>query len=136
MRWSVLVMMVAALLAAPLVMAQNGLIADIPFPFITAGKTQVAGEWVLTVLPTSGQHVLALKNTDGRDGVLILANSWYRPAAAQPSLTFNRYGDRYFLSEIRMPGTTGFYIFPDKQEKDLRLAGMKPEQTVTFARLR
>jgi hypothetical protein len=135
MRWSVLAVL-AALLAAPLVMAQEGgVVENIPFPFIAAGKTLAAGEWTLMRVGTGAAHIWTLRN--GRKyAVLLVANSVYKPLDGDTKLTFNRYGQQYFLSEIWLPGQTGYTIYPCKQERALRVAGVKPERTVMFARLR
>lgn len=136
MRWSVLAVL-AALLAAPPVMAQyNSVVADIPFPFIVSGKTHAAGEWTLMKVSSGPAHVWLLKDVDGRNSALAVANSDYKQLSAETKLTFNRYGEQYFLSEIWMPGEVGYYLPPSKQEKALRVAGLRPERTVMFARLR
>jgi hypothetical protein len=35
-----------------------------------------------------------------------------------PELVFHRYGDRYFLREIRLPDNAGFSIPQSRQERD------------------
>jgi hypothetical protein len=136
MRWSVLAVL-AALLAAPLVMAQDaGVVANIPFPFIVSGKTHAAGEWTLIKVGTVAAHIWLLKDSALKNVELLAANSGYKRFDEQTRLTFNRYGEQYFLSEIWLPGQVGYIIWPSRQEKALRVAGVKPERTVMFARLR
>lgn len=135
MRWS-LAIVLAALLAAPLAVAQNTVVADIPFPFAVAGKAFPPGEWTMARVDTGGVPLCMIKDRESRDALLVVANVVYKPPDGQTRLVFNRYGDRYFLSVIWLPDTRGYYFIPMKEERDLRLAGIRPERTVMFARLR
>lgn len=136
MKWGV-VAVLAALLAAPAMMAQGTrVVADIPFPFHVNDKTFAAGEWTLTKTESAGVHLWILKDREFRSVMLFATNYAYRPLSSDTLLTFNRYGDQYYLSEIWTPGEVGSYLPPGKKEKALPLAGVKAERTVMFARLR
>lgn len=136
MKWGV-VAVLAALLAAPAMMAQGTrVVADIPFPFHVYDKTFAAGEWTLTKTESAGVRLWILKDREFRSMMLFAANYAHRPLSNDTLLTFNRYGDQYYLSEIWTPGEVGSYLPPGRKEKALRLAGVKAERTVMFARLR
>lgn len=136
MKWFVMTIC-AALLAAPAA-AQMRVVADIPFPFVAAGKTHAAGEWVLFRIDGSAVPVMQLARADGGDSTLAVGNVAYRYQTDKTGgqLIFNRYGNRYFLSEIWGAGTLGTRLPPSREEKALRVAGLSPERTVMFARLR
>lgn len=80
---------------------------SIPFDFVIAGKTLPAGEYVVersTLFSASG---LSIRNVDKNAGVYVLTadvESNARPSDSK--LVFNRYGDRYFLSEFWTAGQT------------------------------
>jgi hypothetical protein len=136
MQWSMVVVL-AALLSAPSMMAQGPrIVADIPFTFHVNENTYPAGQWMLTKTESAGLHLWILKDVELRSVMLFPANAAYRPLRNDTLLTFNRYGDQYFLSEIWTPGEVGSYLPPGRREKSLRLAGGKPARTVMFARLR
>src|SRR3954469_13369517 len=83
--------------AAPAAEAQD-LRANIPFEF-HAGKTMLAaGTYDIT--QPYGTSVVQLRTSGG--GVILMGDaSSPRQREAQAQLTFNRYGDRYFLSAVR-----------------------------------
>jgi hypothetical protein len=137
MRHSVLAMILAALLAAPLVMAQISLHATVPFAFNARGHTLPAGEWTLARIDAlAAGHVWTLKDSEWRGQLLVVGNAAYRQPDGRTSLMFNCYSGRCFLSEIRWPGGAGTHLPACEAEKNLLLAGVKPERTVLFARLR
>lgn len=136
MKWSVTAVL-AALLAAPSLMAQGTrLVADIPFAFHVNDQTFAAGEWTLMKTESARTYLWILKDQDLKSVMLFAANCAYRPLSSNTVLTFNRYGDEYYLSEIWTPGEVGSYLPPGRKEKALRLAGVKSERTVMFARVR
>ena len=52
-------------------------------------------------------------------------------------LVFNRYGDRYFLSGIRIEGSSLTYQVPaGRAEKEMRAANLATSQTSLLAALR
>ena len=88
----------SAIIAPVGLMAQAPIHATIPFDF-TVGKTILtAGDYrVKEIAPT----VLSVQSMDGKFYTLVLVNgSSARAATGKVHLTFNRYGDQYFLSRI------------------------------------
>lgn len=133
-----LVAVLAALLAAPHVVAQNiKVVADIPFQFLAGGEARSAGTWTITRISLA-VPLFQITGDDNRKAMLVLGHpayrSWSGPREAK--LVFNRYGDRYYLSEVWDHGEIGAYFVPCKEERALRLAGMKADRTVTYARMR
>ncbi len=51
-------------------------------------------------------------------------------------LCARRYGKKQGLRSNRSTGVAVVYFTPRKEEKALRLAGVKPERTVMFVRVR
>lgn len=138
MRWRIAVVLVA-LLAAPLVMAQSlRVVADIPFQFQAGLASQSAGQWEVARIPSIAVPVLQIRDKQSGRATLVVGNPVYRSEfdAREAKLVFNRYGDRYYLSEVWGGGVVGVYLPPCKEEKALRLAGVKADRTVMHARLR
>ena len=92
--------------------------ASIPFEFQVAGKAMPAGDYVISTL---AQGTLLLKNVDGRNSIMTLANSVHRAGGDTPGqLQFNRYEGVYFLSRVWAPGAADGRSMPKSQhEKEL-----------------
>jgi hypothetical protein len=133
-----LTVILAALLAAPLALGQFKVVADVPFPFVAGGKIHAAGEWSIDRIDTGATPLLRFSNRAAKDAVLLAGNTAYRELreASAAKLIFNRYGEKYFLSEVWPAGTVGTQFPMSREEKALLRAGGVPERTVMFARLR
>jgi hypothetical protein len=88
-----------ALLVAACAFGQQRLTADIPFEFTLANKVMPAGHYDISTTST----LVLLRCDQSRTEAFSLAN---RAAAGdngntQSRLEFNKYGDKYFLAEVR-----------------------------------
>jgi hypothetical protein len=89
---------------------------DIPFKFIAAGKVHQPGAYEVQV--SDSQAVLTLiphKRKEAASTLLVLT----RLAAPATPLTegrvvFDKAGDRYYLSELWVPGLDGFLTHAEK----------------------
>ena len=97
--------------------AQN-IRATIPFEFQVAGRAMPAGDYVISA-PSQG--FLLLKNADGRNAILALANAAHRAGSDNPGqLQFTRYEGVYFLSKVWAPGAADGRSMPQStHEKEL-----------------
>jgi len=71
-----------------------------------------------------------------RHSAILLSQPEGRTAVDRPQLVFHKYGDQYFLREIRLAGNTGFSLPESKQERQVeeRIAGRTtPERIVVLA---
>jgi len=95
----------ALLLAASSAFAQTHLRANIPFDFIVDKAKLAAGEYDISTLGFATEKTLLLRNSDAKTARMINVNvvQANRPAS-QTKLVFQRYGDRYFLSQIWVEG--------------------------------
>jgi hypothetical protein len=82
--------------------------ANVPFAF-TAGTTSLpAGTYNLSTLPG---HTDAFMIRSLLHGVIILSQqSGSSRKDVAPALVFDRYGDQYFLREIRLPDNVAFEL--------------------------
>jgi hypothetical protein len=105
------------MLAANLKAQSYQLEATIPFAFNVDKKACPAGEY--SVNRSAGDSYSILRNSHGACSLLV-ANSETLEGKGSPRLVFNRYGEKYFLSEIWSDQTTGSRLAPGKLEKESR----------------
>ena len=122
MKKHAVTLLILALVALPgLVNAQSRHVikANVPFEFVANGKTMPAGECTIEVR-SDGQNILWI--SAGDQHLFALPNSTESlKASDKTKLVFDRYGDRYFLSEISREGESRGYELPvSKLEKELR----------------
>ncbi|HEV8371086.1 MAG TPA: hypothetical protein VGQ39_24290 [Pyrinomonadaceae bacterium] len=94
---------------------------SIPFAF-NAGDTMLpAGKYrVHVVNPSSDRCVLQISGTDGTR-VMIKTMDVQGSPSEEAKLTFKRYGDQYFLTQVWMAAeSSGFETPTSKAEKSLR----------------
>jgi hypothetical protein len=81
----------------------NDLSADIPFAFHVGQTRFPAGEYTIRCTNSSSDRkVLELRRKKGGAGILIQTNSVIDRNKEGARLVFNRYGDRYYLSQAWM----------------------------------
>lgn len=109
--------------------------AQIPFTFSVASTGFSAGKCDIT-LPYQMPHVVLLKCDGVSSGVFAVTSPVGGVLPIQQSkLVFNRYGDRYFLSEIRIAGQAYAHRLPrSKVERELAVAQRGTDQIVLALR--
>jgi hypothetical protein len=79
--------------------------ANIPFDFVVGDKTLAAGEYTVGTITGSSSDGIAVQSTDGRHNAIRLTNTVQANAPKERAqLTFERYGESYFLAQIWAPG--------------------------------
>jgi len=108
--------------------------ADVPFKFVVAGRTLPKGEYTIRTLHGT-DHALSIIG-DGQKPSIFLAHSCLSLKSVQTKLVFNRYGDRYFLSEIWTEGNDAGYQLA-RSRRELEMARNDTvEKLVVLAELR
>lgn len=110
------------------------LVAQVPFEFKVGDQFIPAGR--CEILSTAeNRWSLAIRNTNARVTTIAWAStSESKYAAGTYALIFNRYGDRYFLAEIRLEGSNENYrLPPSKAEAELRAQNEKGAEEVLIA---
>ena len=95
-----------------------------PFDFSVGRNALPAGEY--HVVPI-GEFALAIRQPNGRNAVFFLTNA-AAAAISKPTattVTFRRYGNRYFLSEMLNRGR-GWEVPPSRMEKELAKSSVTP----------
>ena len=126
--------LLSLMVAAQVVEAQEPVVVNIPFEFVAGKMTLPPGEYRVEKLE-QGSSVVLLHCVHQSQSALVMT----LPAGAivPPSdgkLVFNKYGDRYFLSEYWSAGSSSGRMIPKSaREKELFiLAGNQAQAQVTL----
>jgi hypothetical protein len=112
-------------------------VAQVPFEFVVNNQIIPAGECVVNTLSMDGR-VLAIGNIGAHKSALAQSSKVeIKAASGDTVLVFNHYGDRYFLSSIRVEGSDRTYKLPESRgEAELRAQNVTASQTNLVATLR
>ena len=123
----------ALLLAASACIAQTkgDVVAVIPFPFVVAGHTLMAGRYIVSPL---NDNALRIHESRG-PGMLVPTNAAQRSESDNSSkLVFHRYEDTYFLSQVWITGNDrGREVRRSRAEREMATKTMQKANTVVAA---
>jgi hypothetical protein len=72
-------------------------------------------------------NAVAIQESRGEIGLVTLAQSIKTPGGSEAKLIFRRYGDRYFLSEARLPNVdAGRKFYVTEEEVEMAETQLKP----------
>lgn len=75
------------------------LTVDVPFEFVAGGMNLPAGQY--DVFHVMSPDWIMLKNSDAHSTAVLLVHVSSLPGGqSNPKLVFNRYGEKYFLSQV------------------------------------
>jgi len=95
--------------------------ANIPFAFDVRNATLPAGTYYVT-LATLFDDVIEVKSVDGRKSAIVMAPGIVEQAeAGQSRLVFQRIGDKYFLAQVWVQGSSIHRDVP-KGKLEIKLA--------------
>ena len=123
------------LLAAPLVAAAQSqrIVTQVPFKFTVGTVEMPAGEYIVQLAGETG--VLTVANPDAKRSVFVLTVANLGKKSPGAAVVFHRYGDRYFLAELRI-GSSGtvYTLQPTKLEKEFRARNLPTEDILLASR--
>jgi hypothetical protein len=92
---------------------------EVPFAFAAGKTTLPAGTYVVKALAA---NTLLVRSLDGEHASIVTTIS-VEPAGdlGRSEVAFNRYGDSYFLAQVRPAASTQYYGVPTTKEEE-RLA--------------
>jgi predicted transposase YbfD/YdcC len=114
---------------------QGKLVAHIPFDFYVQNQKFEAGDYIVeSVSKQSSQTNLVIRQKDGDAKKLVMMLPKVvrnNGRDTQAVMAFNRYGEDYFLSEIRNPSESfGAQLPRSRAEKKLARQFGKPEREI------
>jgi hypothetical protein len=121
-KWLVVVtLVVLSGMAAAQLIGSTKVVAEVPFEFMVANKIVPAGECFVEAATMDGK-TLVIRNTEAKVALLSTSSqSEGKQEASHYALVFKHYGDRYFLSAIKLQGSNITYRLPEsKVEAELR----------------
>lgn len=132
----VILLLLSGLMAAQS-LTKRSVVAQVPFEFVVNNQIIPAGDCVVSSLSMDRQ-ILAIGNVRAHKSALAQSSKVEMKAASSDTvLVFNHYGDRYFLSSIRVEGSDITYTLPEsKGEAELRAQNRTASQTNLVARAR
>jgi len=95
-----------------------GVRANVPFEFNVGDKTLPAGKIRVREM-TTNSGALAISNLDKGQHAIRIAHAVNPNKADQAKLVFRRYGNRYFLAQVWIPGYDGLELNKSKSERAL-----------------
>jgi hypothetical protein len=121
-NWLVVVtLVVLSGMAAAQRIGSTKVVAQVPFEFMVANKIVPAGECVVQAANDDGR-ILMIRNTEAKVALMSTSSQAEgKQDASDYALVFQHYGDRYFLSGIKLQGSNITYLLPEsKVEAELR----------------
>lgn len=114
---------VSLLISVPNTYAQS-VTTTVPFAFTVGRSEMPAGTYIIS--PVS-QSVIAIRDRNTGKGVLSFVRpEWRGNSDSTPKLVFNKYGSRYFLSQVRRGfGSDVMRLPTSKLERELRIASTR-----------
>ena len=132
----VMLMLLSSLMAAQS-LSSSDVVAQVPFDFMVNNKIIPAGECIVQAVDLDAR-VVTIRNVAAKKS--LLARSSHEEANKSADLTvlvFNRYGNRYFLSEIRLEGSAETYKLSESRvETELRAQNAPASQKTLLASLK
>ena len=99
------VLVLSSMAATQVARAQESMVVDIPFAFTAGNATLPAGEYRVQKLDRNSA-VLFVHCWDARASALVITNAAQaKETQTESKLVFNRYGNRYFLSQVWNAGS-------------------------------
>lgn len=114
------VMALTAMATTRVAQAQELLAVNIPFDFV-AGNTQLpAGEYNVRVSAQTHTIILISRRDSATSAFLVTNAAVSAEPQSESKLVFNRYGERYFLSQVWTEGNSqGRQLLKSAREKEM-----------------
>ena len=112
----------SAVMGSSLMLAQSGAgKADIPFGFYVRDTPLPAGSYTVREASTPG--ILQIVNNETGNSIVVMAPPNRSGDTSDSKLVFNKYGNRYFLSELWLAGASSVDCVPKgKLEREISKA--------------
>jgi hypothetical protein len=128
-----LTLLFVPLLAVAQMKPTERIVTQVPFKFMVGDAAMPAGECTV-LLANENNSVLLVGSSDAKHWVYAPSTPNLGKKASDAALTFHRYGDRYFLTEVRIGNSRSIYTFkPSKLEKELRAQNVSGTEEILLA---
>src|SRR6202171_3965810 len=137
-NWLVVVaLVVLSGMAAAQRIGSTRIVGQVPLDFMVANKIVPAGEYTVQAFTMDG-NTLVIRNAEAKVGLVSPSSqSEGKQDASNYALVFKHYGDRYFLSGIKLEGSKITYCLPEsKVEAELRAQNASATEETLLASLK
>jgi hypothetical protein len=124
----------SVIVAAQVAQAGEPMLVNIPFAFVAGDATLPAGEYRVETLEQNSA-VLLIHCWDARLATFVVTNpAQAKELQSQSKLVFNRYDNRYFLSQVWKAGSNrGRQLSKSPKEKEMaQLARLETKGEITL----
>ena len=134
-KWiSALVLVAAPLMAAAQMKPAERIVTQVPFKFTVGAVEMPAGEYTVQLANEKGAAVLTVGNPEAKRSVYVLTVANLGKKSENAAMVFHRYGDRYFLTELRIEDSRTVYTLPPtKLEKEFRAQNIPASEDILLA---
>jgi hypothetical protein len=122
------------ILAVAQMVSSTKIVGQVPFPFMVGNKHVPAGQY--TVEPaTEGGPTLAIRGVDAKVSLFTLATpTLSEKASGSYALVFHKYGEKAFLTSIKIAGDRTVYQIPESRaEAELRAQNVSGTEEILLA---
>ena len=128
-----LMLLFVPLIAVAQMKPTERIVTQVPFKYMVGDTAMPAGECTV-LLANENNSVLLVGSTVARHWVYAPTTPNLGKKASDAALTFHRYGDQYFLTEVRVGNFCSIYTFrPTKLEKELRAQSVSETEEILLA---
>lgn len=133
-KWiSALMLLFVPLIAVGQMKPTERIVTQVPFKFMVGNAAMPAGECTV-VLVNENSSLMLVGSSDAKHWVYASTIPDLGKKASNTTLTFHRYGDRYFLTEVRVGDSRSSYTFkPSKLENELRAQNVPATEEILLA---
>jgi hypothetical protein len=117
-------------------LSSNGIVAKVPFQF-RAGNTVIPAGQCDVQRAGTDPRTLLIRNSSGKVALFTMARTVSATKGSSGNaLIFHKYGERYFLSAIRVEGSPiAYQLSEGKAEAELRAQNVAASQEIVLAQL-
>jgi hypothetical protein len=123
-------LLLSLMVAAQFVQAQEPVVVNIPFEFVAGKLTLPPGEYRIEKLEKGSVAVLIHRAHSSASFVVMTLPAQASEPQSDSKLVFNRYGNRYFLSQYWSAGSSSGRLLPKpRREKELSIMARNDTQS-------
>jgi hypothetical protein len=108
----------------------DAVVVSVPFEFVAGGATLPAGQYRVNRVSPGANRELAISGYNN-GGALLLPLSFDDNPTTQPTLSFEHFGGKYFLSKITT--LNGVYTMPASREMVMLGKANSPSPSISSA---
>lgn len=133
-RMLTLALIALPILAAAQMVSSKRIVGQVPFPFMVGNKHVPAGQCLIEPA-TGGARTLLIRNVGAKVSLFISAMpTEAKKASGSYALVFHKYGDRAFLTGIKLAGNRTIYQIPESRaEAELRAQNVTATEETLLA---